>query len=196
MLNAYRRVIEHLENLQEEGLMEFEDSPDKDFFMKHNVMKECTSSIVVYIEDIFVDKWREVLTRHLSFQNMDKCRMIFKTGLVTITLYSKPKKDPRSKIHVQGGNQKANMDFVMDTMSTFYQEVCRQMDKDPVLHGIKAMQRAMCAKCGKSFTNKKGVKQHILRMHINKTKAISKYEVHNEEAYIEKLPLENIKQLS
>ena len=70
-------------------------------------------------------------------------------------------------------------------MSTFYQEVCRQMDKDPVLHGIKAMQRAMCAKCGKSFTNKKGVKQHILRMHINKTKALGKHDVHNVEASIE-----------
>ena len=35
---------------------------------------------------------------------------------------------------------------------------------------IKSIQRAMCGKCGKSFINKKGVKQHILRMHVGKTK--------------------------
>ena len=32
------------------------------------------------------------------------------------------------------------------------------------------MQRAMCPKCGKLFTNKKGVKQHIVRMHVQKVK--------------------------
>ena len=34
------------------------------------------------------------------------------------------------------------------------------------------MQRAYCGKFGKQFTNKKGVKQHMLRMHINKTKKV------------------------
>ena len=35
---------------------------------------------------------------------------------------------------------------------------------------MKNMQRAMCPKCNKLFTNKKGVKQHILRMHVQKPK--------------------------
>ena len=34
------------------------------------------------------------------------------------------------------------------------------------------MQQAHCEKCGEQFTNKKGVKQHMLRMHINKTKKV------------------------
>ena len=177
LLAAYRRIIKHLENLQEEGIMESEEDPEKDFFMKHNLMKECSSSIVVYIEDNLVDKWKEVLTRHLTFQNMDKCRVIFKGGLVTITLYAKPKNDPRSKIHIQGGNQKANLDFVMDTMSSFYTEICKTIDNNETIsHGIKALQRAMCGKCGKSFTSKKGVKQHILRIHVNKARKLKNNE--------------------
>ena len=34
------------------------------------------------------------------------------------------------------------------------------------------MQRAHCGKCGEQFTNEKGVKQQMLRMHINKTKKV------------------------
>ena len=32
------------------------------------------------------------------------------------------------------------------------------------------MERAHCGSCGKQFANKKGVKQHILRMHVTKPK--------------------------
>ena len=156
LLDAYRRIIKHLENLQEEGLMEAEEDVEKDFFMRHNLMKECSTSIVVYIEERLAEKWREVLMRHLSFQNMDKCRIIFKSGQTTITLYPRPKKDPRSKIHIQGGNQKANMDFVIDTMPGFYQEVCKQGEIGTVRQEIKTMQRVMCGKCGNISQTRKG----------------------------------------
>ena len=175
LLNAYRRIIKHLDSLREEGEMEQEDDHERNFFMKHNLMKECSSSIVVYIENDLVEKWKKVLTRHLSFQNMDKCRVIFKSSLITVTLYAKPKKDPRSKIHIQGGNQKANLDFVMDTMASFYQEVCKLMDNLAVPHNIKTVQRAICGKC---------VKQHILRMHVNKARNLK----NDEEVTLEEAP--------
>ena len=58
----------------------------------------------------------------------------------------------------------------MNTLSLFYGEVCKLHETKATTAEIKHIQRAMCGKCGKHFTNKKGVKQHILRMHINKTK--------------------------
>ena len=188
LLNAYRRIIKHLENMKKEGEVEAEDDPEKEFFMKHNFMKECTNSIVVYVEDGLVDKWKQVLMRHLSFQNMDKCRIIFKSSILTVTLYARPKKDPRSKIHIQSGNQKANLDFVMDTMANLYQEVCKQVQLDIDPRKIRAVQRAICGKCGKNFINKKGVKQHILRMHVNKPKILSIED--NVETNIEKITAE------
>ena len=64
---------------------------ETEFFMKHNFMKECTSSYVVYIQDALVDRGKKVLERHLKFHKGDKCRVIFKTGEITLTLYIKPK---------------------------------------------------------------------------------------------------------
>ena len=47
--NAYKRVIAYLEETMdvEETDIDFE----KEFFTKHNIMKECTSSFVVYIQE-------------------------------------------------------------------------------------------------------------------------------------------------
>ena len=33
---------------------------------------------------------------------------------------------------------------------------------------MRGMEKSSCGQCGKQFTNKKGVKQHILRMHVVK----------------------------
>ena len=44
----------------------------------------------------------------------------------------------------------------------------QSMPTDPL--ELKNMQRTVCGKCGKYFTNKKGVKQHMLRMHSSKSK--------------------------
>ena len=82
------------------------------------------------------------------------------------------RKHTRSKIHIQSGDQKANLEFIMDTLSLFYGEVCTQNEMTSKTREIRHIQRAMCGKCGKHFTNKKGVKQHILRMHVNKVKKI------------------------
>ena len=73
--------------------------------MKHNFMKECSASYVVYIQKQVVDCWRRVLERNILIHEKDKIRMIFKTGDITITLYEKTKKDPRSKLHIQSRDQ-------------------------------------------------------------------------------------------
>ena len=116
-----------------------------------------------------MEKWRSVLEKHIKLQRSDKGRIIYKSGIITVTLYDKPKNDPRSKLHIQSRDQKINLVFIMDNLSLFYREVCYSQQTPSALE-LKNMQRAMCPKCGKLFTNKKGVKHHILRMHIRKSK--------------------------
>ena len=136
-------------------------------------MKKCSSSYVVYIQEKFVERWRKVLDRHIVFQKMDKIRVIYKTGDITITLYQKPKKDPRSKLHIQSGDQSKNLDFILEKLSMFYREVCQTQENTSI--DFKELHRSQCGKCGKSFTNKRGVKQHIMRKHssINKKRRSS-----------------------
>ena len=56
----------------------------------------------------------------------------------------------------------------------FYKEVLKtqEIGSSSAL-ALKEMQRAACGKCGELFSNKKGVKQHILRMHVNKTMKVA-----------------------
>ena len=113
---------------------------------------------------------------------------------MTITLYKKPKKDPRPKIHIQGGDQSANLEFVVEKLPLFYNEVNRSKGAGILSQEIKSIQRAMCGKCGKSFINKKGVKQHILRMHVGKPK-LSVEDVNLEEPDIVSGELERVNQM-
>ena len=175
--NAYRRVINYIE--ETEGVNLEEEDFEKDFFMQHNVMKECSRSFVVYVQDMYVDKWRVVLEKHLTVRRRDKGRYIFKTGNITITLYDKPKKDPRSKLHIQSGDQIVNLNFILDKLSLFYREVCTLQNK--ASPALEVKQRSMCPKCKKMFTNIKGVKQHIIRMHGQKSK--------KEESMVDKVTL-------
>ena len=170
-MNAYRRVIKHLE---EEVNCEDEEDFEKEFFMKHNFMKKCTTSYVVYIQDRFVDQWKRVLERHIEIHKMDKVRTIFKTGDITITLYEKPKKDPRSKLHIQSKDQLTNLEFILEKLSMFYREVCVMEQQGSSAMEFRELQRSLCGKCGKYFTNKKGLKQHMIRMHSSKKSAASK----------------------
>ena len=124
LLNAYRRIIKHLEEKDEEDEEIKEEDYETEFFKKHNFMKKCSASYIVYIQEKFVERWRKVLDRHIVFQKMDKIRVIYKTGDITITLYQKPKKDPRSKLHIQSGDQGKNLDFILEKLSMFYREVC------------------------------------------------------------------------
>ena len=112
LFNAYRRIIKYLDDM--ENTEPFEDKErdfETEFFTKHNFMKECTASYVVYIEDEFVERWRMILEKHISTKKIEKGRAIFKTGVITITLYERPKKDPRSKLHIQSGDQEKNLNF-------------------------------------------------------------------------------------
>ena len=113
--------------MEEEG--EEDENLETAFFMKHNFMKECTGSFVVYIEEKFVENWRKVLERHIEIHKMDKIRIIYKTGDITITLYTKPKKDPRSKLHIQGKSQDKNLNFSLENLALFYKEVCETVGK-------------------------------------------------------------------
>ena len=168
ILNAYRRIIRYIEDNQNMEDEQVEDDFEKEFFMKHNILKECLTSYVVYIEEILVDKWKKVLENHLGIQKMDKCRVIFKSIDITITLYEKPKKDNKSKLHIQSGNQVKNLEFIIEKLSTFYREVCKMNEVIMTSFEFKNGQKSICDKCGKYFTNKKGVKQHMLRMHSSR----------------------------
>ena len=86
LLNSYRRIIRFL---GEENPEVDEDDFETEFFMKNNIMKECTNSYVVYIQEKFVERWRKVLERHLVVHKFDQIRVIFKTVDITITLYRK-----------------------------------------------------------------------------------------------------------
>ena len=145
-----------------------EDDFEKDFFMKHNMMKECMSSYVIYIEENLAEKWKKVLENNLGIQKMDSCRVIFKSVDITITLYEKPKRDNKSKLHIQSKNQEKNLEFIIEKLSSFYREVCKMNEITMTSYEFKNGQKSVCDKCGKYFTNKKGVKQHMLRMHSSR----------------------------
>ena len=70
-------------------------------------------------------------------------------------------------MHIQSKDQRKNLDFILENLSRFYQEVFSMQENSSV--DFKELQRSLCVKCGKHFTNKKGLKQHIMRMH-NSTK--------------------------
>ena len=61
-----------------------------------------------------------------------------------------------------------NLDFILEKLSMFYKEVCEFKDETFSAIDYKEMQRCLCGNCGKTFTNKRGLKQHILRMHGSK----------------------------
>ena len=90
LLNAYKRVIEYIERSCNELS---EVNYEKDFFMKHNFMKECSTSFVIYVKDDLAEKWKETLLKHLIIHRIDAGRLILKHGTITVTLYIKPKVD-------------------------------------------------------------------------------------------------------
>ena len=116
-----------------------------------------------------MENWRKVLERHIEIYKMDKIRIIYKTGDITITLYTKPKKDPRSKLHIQGKSQDKNLNFILENLALFYKEVCETVGKEIEFRDLR---RSICGKCGKSVVNKKGVKHHMIRMHTSTSRKI------------------------
>ena len=164
---AYRRVIEHLEEVNNEG--DTEHNFEKEFFMTNNVMKKCIRSFVVYIQDHLVREWKCVLQKHLKVHNDDKGRTIFKSGEITITLYEKPKKDPRSKLHIQSNDQRKNLFYIMDNLASLYQEVSTMNSNPLQAMKFKRLEKAHCNECGKQYTNKKGLNLHMQRMHQKKS---------------------------
>ena len=152
MANTYKRVIDYLEELNEDDEFDFE----AEFFKKHNFMKECTSSYVVYIQEQLTECWKKILEKHIVFQKLDKIKIIFKTGDITITLYPNPKKDPRPKLHIQSKDQKRNLEFILEKLSLFYREVCEMKKNEnlPINYNHKDIERSLCGKCGKQKRTK------------------------------------------
>ena len=167
LLNTYRRLIKYLE--EEKGA---EDDFESEFFKKHNFMKKCSSSYVVYIQKEYTDEWKRILEKHIVFQKLDKIRVIFKTGDITITLYPNPKKDPRPKLHIQSKDQDRNLEFILEKLSLFYREVCELKKTENPSIKCREIERSLCGKCGKTFINKRGLKQHILRTHMSVKKSV------------------------
>ena len=162
---AYKKIIKFIEESEDQ---ENEEDFETDFFMSNNFMKECTASYVVYIQEKFVDEWQKVLERHLGIYKVDNIKIIFKNGDITVTLYKKPKKDPRPKLHIQSKNQEKNLDFVLESLSKFYHEVCTIKSTVHDSLSYRELERSLCIKCGKYFATKKGLKQHVIRMHTSK----------------------------
>ena len=61
--------------------------------MKHNLVKECTSSFVIYIEEHLANTWKHVFDKNLTTHDVTDTRTIYKTDTITITLYLKPKRE-------------------------------------------------------------------------------------------------------
>ena len=100
----------------------------------------------------WVAKW------HLGIHKVDNIKVVFKNCYIKIILYKKPKKDPRSKLHIRSKNQAKNLDFILDSLSKFYFKVCKMRNYRPAAISFKELERIFCIKCGKYFTNKKRIK--------------------------------------
>ena len=63
--NAYNRIIKYIEEHQNKEAYEEEENDYKtEFFKKHNILKECTSSFVLYIQNELALRWQKVLVKH------------------------------------------------------------------------------------------------------------------------------------
>ena len=91
----------------------------------------------MYIQNREYSDWKTVLEKHLDVHRPDKKKVIFKTGPFTVTLYNMPKIDLRSKIHIQSGDQQANIEFIMDKLSVMYQDVVKLQNQPNSLLMIK-----------------------------------------------------------
>ena len=58
----------------------------------------------------------------------------------------------------------------MDNLASYYQEVCSISSEYLESLKLRWMENAQCGECGKQYTNKKVLRQHIIRMHQKRTK--------------------------
>ena len=168
--SAYRRVIETLDT--HENKETGEHDLETEFFMKNNLVKECFSSFVIYVEEHLIQGWKYVFDKNLKTHDVSEIRTIYKTGYITVTLYLKPKRDPRSKVHIQGRDQNENMEFIVEKLASFYREV-RHLAVKELPAPVRMFDKATCGQCGKQFVNKGGLKRHVIRMHSVKSVSTS-----------------------
>ena len=112
------------------------------------------------------------MEKHLKVHKTDKYRVILKTGIFTITLYEKPKKEPRSKLHIQSGDQNKNLEFILECLSLFYREVCCMTEKVAAAVDYKEMQRSLCGKCGKLMSIKRDLNNIFKECMLKKQKRL------------------------
>ena len=65
ILDAYRRIIKYIEDEEND---DSEADFEAEFFKRHNFMKRCSSSYVVYIQEQYTDSWQKILEKHIGFQ--------------------------------------------------------------------------------------------------------------------------------
>ena len=74
------------------------------------------------------------------------------------------KKESRSKLHIQSNDQRKNLEFMMENLASLLCEVCAMNPNFMQVMKATFMEKAQCPQCGKHFINKKGVKQHTMRI--------------------------------
>ena len=117
-------------NLSDDG------SFDIEIFKEFNKDQRNIESHTVIVENELAEIWATVLeARYGKPETKEKgCGLIFRhwissTLKFTITLYVKPKTDPRSKLHIQSPSQVLNDDYVFIHLPAIYDEVRKQKIK-------------------------------------------------------------------
>ena len=197
LLNAYRRVIKHLEEVHLEGndIEVNDDHYEKEFFMRCNFPKENKTGFTVILQNDLSAEWREIFVKaYGDSQNLPSGGMMFKKNQITFTLYIKPKSDKKTKVHVQSGSQEANFDFVFNEMPLLFKQVLVLKDGKlsitvpgekaksvtdspelPVAKRLKNCQKFACDECDYTTSKKILLKGHIEKKHIRTSKRTASF---------------------
>jgi hypothetical protein len=189
LLNAYRRVIKYLEEVNAENIVVNDDHYEKEFFMRSNFPKENKTGFTVILQNELATEWKETLIKNYGVgQTLPSGGIMYKKDQITFTLYIKPKSDKKTKVHVQSGSQEANLDFVFNDMPLLFKEVLVQKDGKlprienserrrsvqnldnsidiPVAKRLKNCQKFACDECDYVTVKKLLLKGHIERKHM------------------------------
>ena len=191
LINAYRRVIKYLEETdsQKANYDEANDEAhyEKEFFMRSNFPRENKTGFTVILQNDLSDEWKEILKKnHGDGENLPSGGIMFKNGNITVTLYIKPKRDRKTKVHVQSGSQDANVGYVFNDLPLLFKQVLVLKDgKSPrieqpkLLEGEmkkKATPRKATVKCDQCRFKSSMIqmKMHIKNMHTKRATRASK----------------------
>ena len=125
--NVYIRIINYMNKKYDDST---DSDSEKNFFTQNNFPKQKKSSTVVILENDKSNQWQSVPSDVFGEGSPISSGIngrIFRSGNLTITFYDKPKKDKKTKIHVQGQDVDAQLDFVFSEMPKLYNKVCEMV---------------------------------------------------------------------